>query len=182
MKSKVALWVLIAVAVTLVILTIAAGIASRSEPLRQLVVATLEDRLNSNVELKTFSVDTRPTVAIQGEELILRLRGAGNVPPLIKIKRFTVYCGILDLIHRPRRFKRVVLEGLEINIPPGGLRQDRNTIAEAIESDADGDGKSDAKSAISPIIVDELQADGAVLRIIPRREGKVPKEFAIHTL
>jgi hypothetical protein len=34
----------------------------------------------------------------------------------------------------------------------------------------------------SPIIVDELVADGALLRIIPRRQGKDPKEFAIQAL
>ena len=37
-------------------------------------------------------------------------------------------------------------------------------------------------SVESPIIVDELVADGALLRIIPRRAGKEPKEFAIQSL
>ena len=42
---------------TLVVLTIVAAAGSRTEPLRKLVVATLEDRLDSHVELKAFSVD-----------------------------------------------------------------------------------------------------------------------------
>src|SRR4051794_9916669 len=112
MKLKYAGWALVAAAVLLVVLAVAAAFASRSEPLRKLVVATLEERLNSDVELRSFSVDTYPTVTIHGEGLVVRLRGAGNVPPLIQIDGFTVYCGIMDLLHKPRRFKHVTLEGL----------------------------------------------------------------------
>ena len=66
MKLKVAAWVAAAVVGTLVVLTIAAAAGSRTEPLRKLVVATLEDRLDSRVELKAFSVDLFPAVTVQG--------------------------------------------------------------------------------------------------------------------
>jgi hypothetical protein len=183
MRIRAAGWVLIAVAGILVTLAILAAIASRSEPLRKLVVATLEDRLNSDVELQSFSVDAYPSVTIQGAGLVIRLRGAGDVPPLIQIKSFTVYCGILDLVQRPRHFKHVLLEGLVINIPPGGLKGENNPIGDAAKDvQVDGGANGDKGSVRSPIIVDHLQADGALLRIIPRRQGKNPKEFAIHLL
>jgi AsmA-like protein len=190
MKYKIALWIGIAFIGTLVTLTILAAAASRTEPLRKLVVATLEDRLESDVELESFSVDTFPRVVIAGSGLVIRLRNdklPPNVPPLIQIKSFTVHCGLADLLRRPRRFKRVVLEGLVINIPPGGLKKDKgqNPISGAL---SDEDAKIIKKATNpkhpeeAPIVVDELVADGALLRIIPRKEGKLPKEFAIHTL
>ena len=112
------------------------------------------------------------------------------IPPLIEIESFTVHCGIVDLLRRPRRFKHVTLEKLVVNIPPGGLKKNGNPIGEAAKA---GDAAEAAPSSASrtpaagerresPIIVDELLADGALLRIIPRREGKQPKEFAIQAL
>jgi len=188
-KLKIAAWVAAAVVGTLVVLTIAAAAGSRTEPLRKLVVATLEDRLDSHVELKAFSVDLFPTVTVQGSGLTLRLRTVTDaaVPPLIEIESFTVHCGIVDLLRRPRRFKHVTLEKLVVNIPPGGLKKNGNPIGEAARPrDAAETAPSTAAAAgarrESPIIVDELVADGALLRIIPRREGKQPKEFAIHSL
>ena len=66
MTLKTAAWVAAAVVGTLVVLTIAAAAGSRTEPLRKLVVATLEERLDSRVELKAFSVDLFPAVTVQG--------------------------------------------------------------------------------------------------------------------
>jgi hypothetical protein len=179
MTIKAAGWAAAAVAGTLVVLAIAAAAGSRTETLRALVVATLADRLNSDVELRAFSVDTFPTVTIRGEGLVLQLRGRPSgqeVPPLIQIESFTVHCGIIDLFRRPRRFKHVTLDRLVVSIPPGGLGKQQNPVASAASDAAAG------QSAMSPIIVGSLQADDALLRIIPRREGKAPREFAIHTL
>jgi AsmA-like C-terminal region len=179
MTLKTAGWVAAAIFGTLVVLAIVAAAGSRTETLRLLVVATLSDRLNSDVELRTFSVDTFPTVTIRGEGLVLKLRGlpsGPNVPPLIQIESFTVHCGIIDLFRRPRRFRHVTLDRLVVNIPPGGLRNQQNPVADAATDSTTG------QSGMSPIIVDSIQADDARLRIIPRREGKIPREFAIHSL
>jgi hypothetical protein len=190
MRTKLAIWIAIGLVGTLVVLTIVAAAGSRTEPLRKLVVATLVERLDSDVELESFSVDTFPRVVIAGSGLVIKLRNEKlppNVPPLIQIKSFTVHCGILDLVRRPRRFKRVELEGLVINIPPGGLKKDRgqNPLS-GLGSDQDREIVRKASNPKhpdeAPIVVDELVANGAMLRIIPRKEGKEPKEFAIHTL
>jgi hypothetical protein len=192
MKLKAAGWVAVAIVGTLVVLTLIAAAGSRTEPLRKLVVATLADRLDSDVELQYFSVDLFPTVIVYGEGLTVRLRNLpnSNIPPLIQIESFTVHCGIVDLLRRPRHFKHVTLEKLVINIPPGGLRKSDNPTGEAASTPAadkappstdEGGNQHDARVE-SPIIVDELVADGALLRIIPRRAGKDPKEFAIQSL
>ncbi len=146
MKLKIAAWVAVAAVSTLVVLTIVAAAGSRTEPLRKLVIATLEDRLDSSVELKAFSVDLFPAVTVSGSGLTLRLRTVADpaVPPLIQIDSFTVHCGIVDLLRRPRRFKHVTLEGLVVNIPPGGLKKDGNPIAD--ESQRSGPGREVARS------------------------------------
>jgi uncharacterized protein involved in outer membrane biogenesis len=194
MSTKFAKWAAGALVALLVAVAIVFAIGSRTEPLRKLVVATLEDRLGSDVELKSFSVDVVPSVTVRGEGLTLRLRNAtAGVPPFIQIESFTVDCSILDLVRRPRRFKNVRLEKLVINIPPGGLKKDGNPIAHAA-GNAGGSPRDSTEQAStqgparattsgeSPIVIDELHASDALLRIIPRREGKNPKEFAIHAL
>jgi hypothetical protein len=173
--TRVARWAAVAVLATLVVLTIVAALGSRTEPLRKLVVATLAERLDSDVELQSFSVDLVPRVVVQGFGRALRLRGQpAAVPPLIEIKGFTVHTSLIDMMRRPRRFRLVTLDGLVVNIPPGGLKKQGNPIGDAM--------KGGGSSAKAPIVIDELTADGALLRIIPRREGKEPKEFAIHAL
>jgi hypothetical protein len=175
-------WTAVAVLATLVVLTIVAAAGSRTEPLRRLVVSTLAERLDSDVELSAFSVDTFPSVVVRGSGLVLRLRGqASSLPPLISIERFTVHSGLMDLLRRPRRFRMVTIGGLVVNIPPGGFRKQRNAIGEAMADPSDAPA-SNGSGEESPIIIDELRADGALLRIIPRREDKLPKEFAIHQL
>jgi AsmA-like C-terminal region len=200
MRLKAAAWVTAAVVGTLVVLTVVAAAGSRTEPLRKLVIATLEERLDSHVELKAFSVDLFPAVTVQGTGLTVRLRTVtdSSAPPLIQIESFTVHCGLIDLLRRPRHFKHVTLAGLVVSIPPGGLKKHGNPITQAAgrspssgntpaplappDPGASGSGGSGPSPKKSPIIVDELLADGALLRIVPRREGKAPKEFAIHAL
>lgn len=177
-------WSAIAVIATLLLVTIVAAAGSRTEPLRRLVIATLAERLDSDVELRAFSVDTFPRVVVRGEGLTLRLRGqAAHLPPLIQINNFVVHSSLMDLLQRPRRFRQVTLDGLVVNIPPGGLKLGGAAAApQGALPETAIKPRDRGKPGQSPILVDELIADGATLRIIPRREGKDPKEFAIHAL
>ena len=56
-------------------LAIVAAAGSRTSTLRRLVIDTLAERLDSEVELQFFSVDLFPTVTVRGEGLSVRLRG-----------------------------------------------------------------------------------------------------------
>jgi hypothetical protein len=170
---RTARWGIIAVGGALVLLAVAAGAGSRTATLLNLVVTTLSERLDSEVELTAFSVDTFPTVTIRGEGLVIRHRGRRDVPPLVSVKSFTVQGGILGLLSRPRRFRTVTLDGLAINIPPGGVKGNRAESAGSEDSDA---------AEPSRLVVERLLSRDAELRIIPRREGKEPRLFAIHTL
>ena len=172
MTWKAARWVVVGVGATLVVLALAAAAGSRTAVLRQLVIDTLADRLNSKVELSAFSVDTFPTVTIQGSGLVIRHAGRADIPPLIKLDTFRIEGGIFGLLSRPRRFSNVVVTGLQINIPPGGIDP----------PPAPQPANADGHQTTSPFVIDRLRTENAELRIIPRTAGKDPKVFAIHSL
>ena len=180
MTWKVASWVAIGVAITLVVLALLASAGSRTATLREMVVDTLADRLDSEVELGAFSVDTFPTVTIQGAGLVIRHRGRKDVPPLVTVDAFRIEGGISGLLSRPRRFRSVDVKGLKINIPPGGIDV-KESPAPSAERPASAEATA-GKPSQSPFIVERLVADDAELRIIPRKQGKLPRVFAIHAL
>lgn len=195
MTARAARWALAIVGGTLVLLTVLAAVGSRTSVLRELVVDTLSDRLASDVELTAFSVDTFPTVRIAGEGLIVRHHGRRDVPPLVRIRSFRIEGGIVGLLTRPRRFSLMRLDGLEIAIPPGGVkgavdqgRRAPGTEAPAPVSTPSAPTQPTAESADgpreprSPIVIEKLLADDATLTIVPRKAGKEPKVFAIHRL
>ena len=164
----------------LVVLALIAGAGSRTEKLKQLVIDTLSDRLDSEVELESFSVDTFPTVHVTGSHLIIRHRGRRDVPPLISVREFYLDGGLIGLFGRPRRFRTVSLVGLQINIPPEfkrGNGSDDSPSTTASAASQTGDEGSPAA-----IVVDTLTAVDAALTLIPKRQGKEPRVFTIHHL
>ena len=160
----------------LVVLAIVAGAGSRTASLRKLVIDTLSDRLDSEVELEAFSVDTFPTVHITGAGLSIRHKGRRDVPPLVSVRSFRIDGGLLGLLSRPRRFRTVTLTGLQVNIPPGAFK--RRDDGDSVPSST-AEGKAGRPGAI---IVNKLIADDASITLIPRRAGKEPRVFAVHRL
>lgn len=165
-------WAIVIIGGALVAVAIVAGAGSRTATLRQLVIDTLAERLDSEVQLESFSVDTFPTVHITGTGLVIRLRGRRDIPPLVTVDAFGMDGGLFGLLSRPRRFRTVSLTGLNINIPPGGLKGASNDHQ---TSRADDDGPA-------AIVVDILEANDAALTLIPKRAGKEAKVFAVHRL
>jgi hypothetical protein len=108
-----------------------------------------------------------------GTGLVIRHQGRRDVPPLVSVDAFTMDGGLLGFLSRPRRFHKVSVKGLEINIPPGGLKG-RGAAAPSSAAATDG--------APGAIVVDVLEAEDAALTLIPKREGKAPKVFAVHRL
>jgi len=143
--------------------------------LRRLIVDTLADRLDSRVQLESFSVDIFPTVDVRGEGLVVQLNGHDDIPPLLKVRSFVIKGGLFGLVQRPRQFREITIDGLEINIPPGG------SDFAAHYGRAAGADAPDPRSS-SPIHIERLESTGAVLRLLPKRAGKHPREFLIHHL
>ena len=158
----------------LVALAVAAAVTSRATTVRERLIETLSEKLDSDVELSALSVRTFPLVAITGEKLVVRKRGTSG-PPLIAVRRFTVEGGLIGFLSRPRRFNVVHLDGLEITIAP---RQDGRKEA----NDDPGDRARDDRHDSAHVYIRRVLSHDARLVIIPRRAGKAPRVFAIHDL
>ena len=157
------------------------------------LVAALSERFDSRVELRDLNVSVLPRLRVAGVGLVLRHKARPDGPPLIAVKSFSAEASLVGLLGRPFRLKRVYLEGLEINVPPGGVD---------INGDDAGKGSGEAPppekpgevpapppvvqesppTGESPLIVEDLLSESAVLRILRRDAGKSPRLFEIHHL
>ena len=156
-------------------------IAKQFEPtLRTQAIQYLHDRFHSDVELKALHIN-RPRmstiqillrhgrgaiVAVEGDGLSMRFGGDRSRPPLFAIQKvfFTVDLGVLFEPKKSVNF--VSLEGMEINVPPKGERQDFG-----------GGGKSN-----SSVIIQNVQIKDAALVLLPKDPGRKPLRFQIARL
>jgi hypothetical protein len=178
---------------------------------RTRLIAALNERFDSKVDVASLRVSVLPRVRVAGEGVVLRFKGRTDVPPMIAIKSFSAEASLFGLIGGPLHLSRVHLTGLEINIPPGGLKMksgsgggDQTRNEGEVNDDADDGAKIDRnKVAVvdipqpppplgpedekrpqkpSPLIVDEVLSENAELRIIRRTTDKPPRVFVIHHL
>jgi hypothetical protein len=175
---------------------------------RNRLIAALNERFDSKVDVASLRVSVLPRVRVAGEGVVLRFKGRTDVPPMIAIKSFSAEASLFGLIGGPLHLSRVHLTGLEINIPPGGLKMKSSgkpTRGEGeINDDIDDGAKIDRNKAAvvdipqpppplgpedekrpqkpSPLIVDEVLSENAELRIIRRTADKPARVFVIHHL
>jgi hypothetical protein len=106
-----------------VMATLSAAIWLTSRPrlehwLRTSVIAALEKRLDSHVELQHLSIEIGPVTRISGGPLTIRHRSRLDVAPLVSLERFETTMTWRELLRRPRRVDTVVLTGLAVAVPP----------------------------------------------------------------
>jgi len=173
MKVRRRYWVTaVIVAVGLVVTTVVAlalRVPFSSDRIRQKVINTLSDELDSEVELGELTIRFLPRVHIRGTRLAIYHRGRRDVPPLISMDGFTVNAGAMNLWRR--HINRVNVEGLRIQIPP---KQQRPDGPERPRRSSHGTGKD--------FVVDTLIADNSTLTIIPRNPEKKPRVWQMHQL
>src|SRR5215213_8515097 len=158
---KVVRWFIGIVGGVLVGLWIALSVVSRAPVLQKKLVETLNDQLDADVELESFSVDSFPTLRIHGDNLKLRLKGQQQPAPFIEIQHFDVAGGLFGLFRKQRRFSSVELTGLRITIPP------------RTPDDKEAGGKA-AEAIEGPVLVDHVVARDAQLIIVPKDPRKEP--------
>ena len=155
--------------------------------LRARLTAAIGERFDGSVDLSALRVSVFPQLRVEGDGVVVRHKGRTDVPPLITIASFSAEASLFGLLGRPLHLARVRLDGLEVNVPPGGLdgdddEDDDNDHETKETNDNDvkgttGTGTDTAQS--SPLVVDDLVAEQAMLRILRRKPGKRPREFAI---
>jgi len=166
---KLVRWFIGIVGGVLVGLWIALSVVSRAPILQRKLVETLNDKLDAEVELASFTVDSFPTLRIYGDNLKLRLKGQQQPTPFIEIGHFEVNGGVLGLLRKQRRFSSVELTGLRITIPPR-------------TSDDKEVGSKAAGTVEGPVLIDHVVAKDAQLIIVPKDSRKEPKIWSIHDL
>lgn len=161
--------------------TAASIIAKQFEPrLRAQVIQYLHDRFHSDVELAALHIN-RPKmstlqillrhgrgalVTVEGDGVAMWLGGDRTRPPLFSIKKvfFTIDMGV---VFEPKRSVNLVsLEGMEINIPPKG---ERNNWGGGQHSN-------------SNVIIQNVQIADAALVLLPKDTDRKPLRFHIAQL
>jgi hypothetical protein len=158
----------------LIVATVVTAVwASRATPqVRQRLVAALNERFASQIDLRTLYVDILPNPRVIGSGLTLRYRGRTDVPPLISVGSFDASAGISGLVRTPLHLNDVTIDGLEIRVPPGGL-----TLG-----DNDDSTHQPHTERPSPILINKIVSRSARLEIASRKPGRLPRIFEIHDL
>jgi hypothetical protein len=168
-KSK---WLSI-VALILILLAIAAVAAApflRSQ-IRTRTEAYLRARFQSDVQFTGFDIllYPRPHVVIDG--LTLRLKGRTDVPPLIQIQRVTFTASLPDLLRRRYTIDKVVLDGLQIHIPPKGSGARPRVAGTDIDL---------AKKY--PVLIHEIHVKNGLISILRDDTKKPPRDFPLESV
>jgi hypothetical protein len=183
-KTTKRIWIfggLFAVGLFIGLIVAARFVAARFEPyVREQAIQYLEKRFDSDVELASLRVwlpkmspfklvvqrGKGQLARVEGEGISLRHKRAGNSPPLFVMKRFSFYVDLGTLFDTPKVVRDVVIDGMEVNIPPKGERPD-----------FDSGGEDRPETGV--IIEDVLLTDSKLL-ILPDEKNKKPLEFDLH--
>jgi hypothetical protein len=164
-RVRISLWIAAGFVASIAIAV--AVVVARFEPVaRSYVISALKERYKSDVELGSLRISLFPVVHATGDNLVLRLPGHLDGPPMIAIRRFTVEAAFIGFFRYPKRVRKLTLEGLQIHIPP---RQGQQNA-----------GQHNAPAV--PFVLEEVVADGTTLETLPADPNKEPLKFDIRQL
>jgi AsmA-like C-terminal region len=183
-------WLALAILFAVLLATLASLFTRLTPHVRDLAVKALNDRFDSETEIATLQVSIFPQPEVSGTGLVVRYKGRRDVAPLITVKAFSASAAIPGLIFKRLHLKTIDLEGLEIRVPPGGLRGaglslptdgDPKTQAGTRPADPD-DAARRPLSTKSPLLIDTITSRASRLQIDTDDPGKLPRVFEIHDL
>lgn len=147
--------------------------------IRERIIAILSENLDSTVELGDVDVSLGRMVSVTAHGLVLRHREHPEASPLITVDRFSAEVPLTALLHTPVHVSSIGVVGLHITIPP---RKHDDEAGEEKPADRDHDRSSltGALGHPTPVVVDRLTSDDAVLEIGIRKPGRPPRIFQIH--
>ena len=164
----------VAFTLLLICAAIVLSFATRLTPyVRDQAVTALNERFQSDVELEVLQVSAFPRPEVTGGGLKLRHNGRTDIAPLINIDTYGASAGLFGLFRSPVRLRTVELHGLEISIPPGGIKKDNENKSHERRGGA---------HLPTRLTIDRLVSRAARLEIVPRERGKLPRIFEIHDL
>lgn len=172
---------LVAGVLTVGLLVAATRIPFSSNTLRKRVVGTLAEQLKADVTLEGLTLHFAPRLQAVGTDLVVRYQGRRDVPPLISIKTFTVTASLRNIWRG--RVDHVSLEGLDIQIPPGGkVKADDATGSGTPEPKRDDGAASGMGAYARSVVISELEAPNASLTILRKDPAKPSRVWYLHSL
>jgi hypothetical protein len=169
-RVRISLWIAVGALIALSV-TVAILVTHFSPLARSWVISALKQRYKADVELGDLQISLFPVVRATGSNLVLKVPGRTDLPPLVSIQRFTLDARFVGFFRNPKRIRRVTLEGLQLHIPP---KQARPGLHTGSKPSANGDDAS--------FILDEIVADGTRLETLPNDPNKDPLVFDIRKL
>ena len=158
--------------------------AKRFEPyIREQAINYLQDRFDSKVEMGAlrismpnlspfrliFSKGRGAIARVEGENILLRHKGRDDIAPMFLMKRLAFEVDLGIVFDSPKHVRLVLIDGMEINIPPKGERPEFGSNDEDERTDTD-------------IILDEVRINDSILSILPRDPSKTPLRFELHRI
>jgi hypothetical protein len=148
----------------------------RPERVREHLIAAVSDRFAARVEVEDAQISIVPRPAIDGRRLRIHLRDApADLPPLLSINSFQASAPFSGLTGPKVRLGNVTLGGIDIRIPPGGLKP-------AVASLDAGRPEGTSRGSRTSLVIDEIVSRDARLEIATRKVNKLPRVFEIHDL
>jgi hypothetical protein len=155
-----------------------AHIPLSSDMLRRRIVTSLGRTFQSKVDLDAVELRLLPRLHVIGHGLVIRHRLQEQVP-LIAVRQFTVSSSITSLFGS--RVEDVVLDGLEIQLPPKQRDAESPSASEGHESAPAAPDASTVRVA-RQIVIDRLRADDSTLTILRRDPSRPPRVWRMHRL
>jgi hypothetical protein len=159
---------------------------NRFEPyIREQALIYLQRRFDSDVELGSIHVRIPPSspihllltggrgtlARIDGSDLAIRRKNTSDASPVLVIRRFSFNMDLGSVFDSPKTVNQVVVEGMEIAIPPKGERGPARPISQ--------DAADKLKSDTVNVEIREIIAKDSKLVIMPKISGKPPLIFDI---
>jgi hypothetical protein len=137
---------------------------------KEYTIQYLEDRFDSDVELAGLRVrfarvppisafwnkGKGVTAVLEANGLAIRQGGRRDFPPILSIGSVQAHFDLGTLLETPRRVEKVVIDGMQINIPPKGERPEA-------ESRGSPDDMDDMK-----VVLSTIEIRNATLTILPK--------------
>src|SRR5947208_2864174 len=161
--------------------------AHRLDPyIREQAIRYFQKRFDADVEIASLRVHMPElsvfrligtlgrgsAILVDGDGVVLRLKGHPDLPPLFKMKKVGFVVDLGTLFAHPKRVPQATLDGLEITLPPKGDRPEHGHANNDTEHGSEKTG----------VIVEEVVVRDATLRILPKEHGREPLLFDIHYL
>ncbi|GAC1430600.1 MAG: hypothetical protein NVS1B11_14100 [Terriglobales bacterium] len=123
------------------------------------VVKSLQKQTSSRIEIKAFHNAYFPSPGCTAEDVVFHKSGDPNGVSFITVQKLTLRSSFFGLLHK--HISEFRAEGAHVTVIPGTkLNQQQN----------------------SGVVIDHLQADGAVVEFLSRKPDKAPLKFLFNQL